>query len=364
MPITRSVITQYKKQHFVETGTFKGAALRLAQDIGFDSYWSCDINQGYVDAAKGEGFANVFCSSSPEFLAKVLPDIIGDITFWLDAHTCTKPMDITADNVPLLKELMAIKGFAHTGSHVIMIDDLRAVTHGHQRLLKTEIARLWPTAGCIYHDDYLSKDDILVIVLRPKRKTVVQIGANAGNDGLTKMLEHEHPDKLILVEPVKMHHAALQECYYDFDKVVIEGCAIVPEMQEKPTVEIWMHRADDGKGHNAPFRSASLEKSHQSRHAWVTDKLGYISDDVPWMTIHQLCDKHSIKKIDLLWIDAEGLDEKIIRSIDFDKVEISDIYFERAFLDSKADIYLYLQKKGYNIEEWTGADHMQSRAWK
>jgi len=141
--------------------------LRLARNIGFGSCWSCDINQASVDAARADGFANTHCMPSPEFLAMILPTLSGTITFWLDAHPCVKPMDITLQTVPLLAELAAIREHANDGPHTILIDDMRVISFEHQTLLHGEIRRLWPTCEFRLWEDDLAPDDILAVSLKP-----------------------------------------------------------------------------------------------------------------------------------------------------------------------------------------------------
>jgi hypothetical protein len=174
MPITRAILSQYPNHHFVETGTFEGAALRLARDLGFISCWSCDINQASVDAAHADGFSNVFCLSSPRFLAQVLPSLAGGITFWLDAHPFLEPMDITQPSVPLLAELMAIHLCASDGPHTILIDDLRVISKVGQGLLFERLCRLWPTMEWRMLADDLAPDDILAVRLCSARQAQIK----------------------------------------------------------------------------------------------------------------------------------------------------------------------------------------------
>jgi hypothetical protein len=49
----------------------------------------------------------------------------------------------------------------------------------------------------------------------------------------------------------------------------------------------------------------------------------------PAMTFMELCEKHDIKHIDFLQIDTEGYDAQIIKSIDFSKVDIDILKYER-----------------------------------
>ena len=71
------------------------------------------------------------------------------------------------------------------------------------------------------------------------------------------------------------------------------------------------------------------------------------------MHINQLFEKYNITDLDILYIDAEGIDDLIIKSIDFNKINISKIYFENLHI-TQPDIYTYLENKGYKIKKNIG----------
>jgi hypothetical protein len=71
------------------------------------------------------------------------------------------------------------------------------------------------------------------------------------------------------------------------------------------------------------------------------------------MKINEVFEKYKLKEIDILFIDAEGLDDEIIKTIDFNKYKISRIYFENLHLKD-ANIYEYLSNFGYTIKRKVG----------
>ena len=80
---------------------------------------------------------------------------------------------------------------------------------------------------------------------------------------------------------------------------------------------------DDGPG----FEVASVDINHITKHYPNTvDRV--VKTSIESITINDLFEKHNLSKIDILFIDAEGIDDIIIRSIDFSKIEINQIYFE------------------------------------
>ena len=163
MPITRKILSQFPADSFVETGTYKGAALELARSVGFRSFYSCDTDPRCVKMGLDRGFDNVRLASSPNFLRQVLPGLSGSVTFWLDAHPNLNPMDLNDVRVPLFDELAAIHDCANAGQHTILIDDLRTLSEADAALLVEVVRLYWPDAVIAYHDDDLAERDILSV---------------------------------------------------------------------------------------------------------------------------------------------------------------------------------------------------------
>jgi len=69
------------------------------------------------------------------------------------------------------------------------------------------------------------------------------------------------------------------------------------------------------------------------------------------LTFENLCSRYNIYRIDLLKIDAESYDAKIMKSIDFNKFEIKEIIFEKDHLSDEElnSVIEYLKK--YNYQE-------------
>ena len=163
MPITRKILSQFPADTFVETGTYKGAALALARSVGFRDFYSCDTDERCVKMGLERGFSNVWLASSPDFLRDVLPGIDGNITFWLDSHPNVNPMDLNDARVPLLADLEVIHEYANSGQHTILIDDLRTLSESDAALLLEVVRLYWPAAVIAYHDDDLAERDILSV---------------------------------------------------------------------------------------------------------------------------------------------------------------------------------------------------------
>lgn len=185
---------------------------------------------------------------------------------------------------------------------------------------------------------------------------VVQIGTNRAYDDLTDMIAGVDVSKLILVEPIHFHNEKILECYGSRPNVVVENIAISIDPADT-ALSFYLHSNDGPK-----YEVASVDIEHVAKH-YGHDKSGIFELKVNSLTINELFDKHSLQKIDILFIDAEGIDDKIIKSINFDKFDISKIYFENLHL-TEQDIYQFLQSKGYGIVHRTGTNGWCSLAQK
>jgi len=185
---------------------------------------------------------------------------------------------------------------------------------------------------------------------------IVQIGANRGSDDLTQIINFNQPEILILVEPLKIHNETLNNSYSWVDNLKIEN-VVISNSKDKE-LEFFYH-LDDGPG----FEVSSLDIKHiYERHTHM-NKERITSIKVKNTTINELFDKYNLKKIDILFIDAEGSDDEIIKSINFDDYDIQKIYFENIHIKDK-NIYNFLIGKNYKITEKTGSNNWTSLAEK
>jgi len=85
---------------------------------------------------------------------------------------------------------------------------------------------------------------------------------------------------------------------------------------------------------------------------------GYIEKTVPASTLTNLLAKHNVNKIDLLSVDAEGYDVNVLKSLDFDSVDVGVILVEQhtKYLADifNTEVYQFLNKKSFELVNWTG----------
>ena len=69
-------------------------------------------------------------------------------------------------------------------------------------------------------------------------------------------------------------------------------------------------------------------------------------------TFNELLDKHNIRHIDYLSIDTEGAEYSILRSIDFNHIDISVVGVENNYADSRFPIFM--KKNGFRLHSIVG----------
>ena len=194
---------------------------------------------------------------------------------------------------------------------------------------------------------------------------IFQIGTCKGNDDLTNII-NRLPDKnviktLVLVEPMSRHNEDIKDLYADVKNKHIENIAI--NTDEGVEEELFYYHKGDGP----LYEIASLKKSHITKHSLVEAHLKHHDDEivtfkVKAMTVNNLFEKYNVSHIDLLFIDAEGLDSEIIRSIDFGKFTIERIIFENLHLVDIDLLEYKLAQEGYRVNRRVGANGWSNEA--
>lgn len=163
-------------------------------------------------------------------------------------------------------------------------------------------------------------------------KIFVQIGVYDGMDEFREFVKFETPDLLILVEPNSEMNDKIRQAYSKIifpADLVIENVAITEE--DKGEVNLYHpkrrgKRTYEGK-YNKCFSLLPMDD-------WGSEEQMLVVK-VPSMSFMSLCRKYNLSKIDLLQIDTEGYDVEIIKSINFDEVDISAIIYEKWLFDQK-----------------------------
>jgi len=186
---------------------------------------------------------------------------------------------------------------------------------------------------------------------------IIQIGANRGNDDLTAIIYAYKTSigKLILVEPLSIHHDKLKDCYKGIP-FVIEGVAITDDPKIREMLLFFSQK-------DAPyFEVASFSLKHLFNHGFKKEDI--FEKKIECMTLNDLMNKHHLKNLDLLFIDAEGFDERIIRSIDFKNYDIEEIIYENIHIPDNDKLIHFLKSRNYHTTINWGKNGWSNKAVK
>jgi FkbM family methyltransferase len=184
---------------------------------------------------------------------------------------------------------------------------------------------------------------------------IVQIGTNVGNDDLTNLLVNVHPELLILVEPFSQHNDKINDCYKHITNKIIENIVIVPD--NKTECDFYYHPDDP------EYKVASLDRNHVIKHGYLARKIKI--QTLKCMNINDLFDKYNLIDIDILFMDIEGMDDSVLRAINYNKYNIKKIYYENLHLPyPQINTHDFMRNHGYTVTPNIGINDWSSLAEK
>ncbi len=147
-------------------------------------------------------------------------------------------------------------------------------------------------------------------------------------------------DKVLLIEPVKYNFDQLKNRFKNYKNVIFENIAIGEKNGSTDFFYVLESSIDKLKKHWASG-IGSFSKEHILKHR--TKRFQITEEDIKCasiktITFDTLVEKYKIKYINKLIIDAEGFDYKIIKSINFKKILIKEIIFEKKHLNTNFQI--------------------------
>lgn len=155
----------------------------------------------------------------------------------------------------------------------------------------------------------------------------VEIGAYdgvAGDPVYHKAIEYQWSG--LLIEPIKDYFERLRENYAANPNVILENVAI-----------------DREHGSRAMYRKGNLSSTSLVRN--LNFDTGQTTEElVRVITLQSVLQKHSIRQIDLLQVDAEGKDIEIIEDFDFETYFPAVINFEANVLSEPHRVNSLLNK--------------------
>lgn len=194
---------------------------------------------------------------------------------------------------------------------------------------------------------------------RFKQLQFIQIGSHDGVSGdPLRTLVLSHSDwKGIFVEPVKYLFDRLKRNYSANQNYIFENLAVSTHSGKQQFYFLKEH-AKSKLGDLPPWydQLGSFNKAHILKYCnWKVDPFKlerYIeATTIECITFSDLCNKHNVKQFDLLHIDTEGHDYKILSQIDFNTIPPLVVLIEHKHLLAHEVVKTYniLHKHGYTI---------------
>jgi len=165
-PISKDLLSKYRNDYFIESGSGYGDSITIALDTGFKFIRSVELDRSRYKLCQDRFHKNSNVTLYNGDSSKMFSDLISDLrepaTIWLDAHYCNINIDTMGNNFPLLFEIDQIVA---TGTrHVVLIDDTTLLP-GFKTPPEQIVKRLDRLGGYVYR----LEDSGRVLVCNPEK---------------------------------------------------------------------------------------------------------------------------------------------------------------------------------------------------
>ena len=185
-----------------------------------------------------------------------------------------------------------------------------------------------------------------------KQAFFVQVGSN---DGLTKDPLHElimfNPLwRGIFIEPVDYVFERLVRNYGPSERFIFAQIAVAEEAGEREFFYVSEEALQDPAVPPLSDQLGSFDRSHITNHSSLLDKY-IIAKKIRCELLESILKKYNVSNIDLIHIDVEGYDYKVLRQINFERFKPNLILFEHSHLkpDELSESRTLLKSHGYKL---------------
>jgi len=173
------------------------------------------------------------------------------------------------------------------------------------------------------------------ILQKDKNLFVLQIGSNDGmnDDPIFTALKRQRSWEALLVEPVPYLFERLKQNYNGNSRVQFANVAIA----EEATTSSFYYLDASANLHIPGLprwfdQLGSFDRNHITKHLGAVVEPFVRALDIPAVSLAALLERQNVSKIDVLHIDTEGYDWKILRQLDLRMFRPKVILFEHKHL--------------------------------
>lgn len=197
---------------------------------------------------------------------------------------------------------------------------------------------------------------ILKAVGHKPRVFFVQVGSNDGvqGDPIHDLIVNRQGWRGIFIEPIDFLFQRLRSNYGDAERFVFENVAIGTEkgskkfyyVSEKARIELDLPYWHDQLG--------SFDRGHITRALGEQMSPYIVEEDVECLPLQDVLDRNGVEAIDLIHIDTEGFDYKVLSQLDLKRYKPSVILFEHHLLPDEefASARKLLRSTGYRLLQY------------
>ena len=200
---------------------------------------------------------------------------------------------------------------------------------------------VFPVAKWIYRrfrkSDPTIQDRILKAVGGKSKVFFVQVGSNDGlqGDPIHDLIVSHQGWSGIFIEPIDFLFKRLRQNYGEAERFVFENVAIGTEKGSKK----FYYVSDKASAElDLPYWHDQLGSFDKAHITWALgDQISpYIVEaDIECLPLQDVLDRNRVSAIDLIHIDTEGFDYKVLSQVDLDRYKPSVILFEHHLLSDE-----------------------------
>jgi FkbM family methyltransferase len=180
-----------------------------------------------------------------------------------------------------------------------------------------------------------ASDDIRRVLGKRSEVTFVQIGSNDGRQGdpIFDLAKAKHGWRGLLVEPVSFLFRRLRQNYGPDPRFQFANVAVTESLGPVPFYYVSERAAEELP--DAPWwhdQLGSFNREHLEGALGGRLAPYIVEEAVEGVPLRELLDRYDITQLDLLHVDTEGYDYRVLRQIDFARWRPSVIVYEHNVL--------------------------------